>query len=186
MYRTLRQRRYDKYIYYGLLPFEAQELSDIKYSEAPYLLKVMVDRSHLSSAFYKQAIALKWSKTRREEEYRKVIRQEYIDHKWLRHAESWRVGKTHYKASPWEMLKAYRQKAIDAGEYHPTNHGKHVRRRGESLYIKIYKGDIQAQKKRAVERRERMNEIEREKYRKQRQAQKERAKERAKLKERYG
>jgi hypothetical protein len=183
MYKTLRQRRYNNLIYSGFLPFEAQELSDVRYSEAPYLIKMMKERSRISEAFYKQAIAFKWSKTRREEEYKAVIRQEYIDHKWLRLAETFRIGKTRYKASPWEMLKYYRQKAIDAGEYHPTNRGKRVRRKGESLYIKIYKGDIQAQKKRAAERRERMSEIEREKYKKQRREQKVRAKERAKRKE---
>jgi hypothetical protein len=185
MYRTLRQRRYDNLIYSGFLPFEAQELSSVKYSEAPYLRKMMRDRMRLNEAYYKQARELGWNKTQREKGYRDFIRNEYIDHKWVRPAESWQVGKTRYKESPWEMLKDYRQKAIDAGEYHPKQ-GKHVRRKGESLYIKIYKGDIQAQKKRAAERRERMSEIEREKYRKQRREQKARARERAKMKERYG
>lgn len=177
MYRTIRQRRYDNLIYNGFLPLEAKELSSVKYSEAPYLRKMMRDRARISQLFYKQTIELGWSKTKRGEEYRKFIRSEYIDHKWIRLAEN--------KLSPWEMLKDYRQRAIDAGEYHPKQ-GKHVRRKGSKVYIHIYKGNVEAQKRRAKERRERMSEIEREKYRQQRRDQKQRAKEREKMKERYG
>lgn len=171
-FKSRRQARYDAYVTkYGLLPFEAREISSVNYSEAPYLRQMIRERVRLRNAFNRQADLNRWSKTRRESEYRDVIRFEYRSRGWLRNE----------ILSPWEMLKWYRQRAIDSGEYHPVKR-KTPRKKGSSLYIHLYKGDVQGQKRRAKERRkEQRGTPEYEKYLEQRREQKRRAKERKRL-----
>lgn len=179
-FRTVRQRRYRSMINSGLLEFESYELSGVKYSEAPYLRKLMRDRLRIKTSFDKQADLSKWKRTRREEEYREVIKIEYRDNNWLRERKV--RGRKILRASPWEMLRDYRQKAIDRGEYHPVKH-RQIVKRGDKIYIHIYKGDVQAQKRRAKER---MGMIkgtsDYERYLEQRREQKARARQRAKEK----
>ena len=181
-FRPRRQRRYNNYLLCGFMPFEAVEFSAIPYVEAPYLRKMMRERLRIKNAFIKQADAMEWSRTRREEEYREVIRFEYINHGWVRVKEVWRVGRTRYQASPWEMLREYRQKAIDRGEYFPRPR-KAVRRDffGNIVNIRISKGDVEGQKARARTRtKASIGTQDYALYQRQRAAQKERARERRK------
>lgn len=182
-YRPQRQHRYAIYKEAGFLPFEARELSGVRFAEAPYLRKLIRDRMRIREAFEREALFNKWSLTRQRREYRDIIRFEYLDKKWIREAISPRIGTPRYKASPWEMLKDYRQKAIERGEYHPAK-GRRIRRVGDKIYIHIYKGDVAAQKERAREKlRASIGTPEYERYQRQRREQKARAKERKKREE---
>jgi hypothetical protein len=182
-FRRLRQQRYNTYINSFFLPFEAYEFSGIRYAEAPYMRKMIRDRINLRRTFDKEADFNNWTRTRRDKEWRAVIKFEYTDHRWIREKQEWRVGRTQYKASPWEMLKDYRQKAIDSGDYHPVK-GRRIRRTEDKVYIHIYKGDVEGQKRRARARIQAIKGTpEYEKYRRQRAEQKKRAKERERAKE---
>lgn len=186
IFRPLRQRRYNRYLASGFLKMEAYELSGIRYSEAPYLRRMIRDRLNIRKSFDSQADALGWSKTRRDDEWRAVVRHEYIDHHWVRERQIPLIGRTAYKASPWEMVKEYRQRAIDAGEYHPPK-TRRIRRIGDKIYIHIYKGDVQAQKARAKAKREATRGTpEYDRYLRQRREQKARAKERQRFMETHG
>ncbi len=182
-FRPLRSRRYSRYISSGFLPFEAFEFSGIRYSEAPYLRRMIRDRLRIKQSFDNQADANNWSKTKREQEYKELIRFEYVDNRWIREKQEWRIGRTHYKASPWEMLKDYRQRAIDTGEYHPVK-GKRIRRIGDKIVIHIYKGDVEGQKQRArAKLRASVGTPSYARYQEQRRRQKERARQRRLAKE---
>jgi len=81
------------------------------------------------------------------------------------------------------MLKEYRQVAIDSGEYHPVKR-RGVRREGSKIWIHINKGDVQAQKTRARERREALKGTPQyERYLEQRRRQKQREKQRRQARE---
>ncbi len=152
-YRPRRQARYESLRNSGFMRFEANELSSVTLAEAPYLRDIIADRRKLLRAFLAQARLNKWSTTKSDEEYRKVIRQEYIDHGWIREKEQTTRFMPEYKASPWEMLKEYRQKAIESGEYFPVPR-KRVRRdaSGKPIAVHISKGDVKAQKRREKNR----------------------------------
>jgi hypothetical protein len=149
-YRAQRQTRYLWLIQDGFLRFEAQELSGVRPSEAPYLRQMRIDRRNLRSNFMKEAVANKWSYTRIKDEWLKFIQFEYTDKGWTQRKPIFGVGRTKYQASPWAMLKFYRQLAIESGEYFP-NPKKRVRRdaSGKVEHIIVSKGNIAAQKRRA-------------------------------------
>ncbi len=178
--RPQRQQRYITLRSNGFLPFEALTLSTVRFSEAPYIRRLMRDRLKIAKAFLKEAEFNKWSQKRKDKEYRAVIKNEYLEHKWIKATEVWRIGRTLYKAAPFMMLKEYRQRAIDSGEYFKKP-PKRIRRDAEGNIIKIiiYKGDVEAQKRRARARRSiSTGTPEYEKYLRQRREQKKRAKDR--------
>ncbi len=136
----------------GLLRFEANPLSDITEAEAPYLRQLMKDRKKILDAVAKEARFNRWSKTRAEREFSRVVRQEYIDRGWQRKKTLAGVGRTSYNADPWKMLKDYRQKAIDSGDYFPDK--KRVGRdtEGNITAIHISKGNVMVQKQRYMDK----------------------------------
>ncbi len=180
-YRPLREKRRQLYLNNGFLPFEANDLSGVSFAEAPYLRKMVRERASAKRSFDKQADALKWSETKRREEWRNYVRSEYLNNRWIRPTETWRVGRTRYQASVWEMLKDFRQKAIDAGEYHPIRR-RGVRREGDKLYIHILKGDVEGQRRRSYAKiKSSKGTSDYERYLEQRRAQKARSRQREKL-----
>lgn len=122
---TLRQKRYNtmKY-YYHLLPHEAQELSKIPYSSAPYMKNLLKDRRNLWQDLLKEAEYNKWSYTRTQREWLKWIQELYIKNNWISLNQEYRVGRTKYKADPWAMFRAYRNEAIESDDYEPRKRKK--------------------------------------------------------------
>jgi hypothetical protein len=166
---TLRQHRYNKYKERGFFPYEAREMATVSYSEAPYLKHIIDDRYQLRMKLILESRKQGWSKTRTDQQYQHMIERWYINNDWIKHG----------LPDVWEMFKEYRQRAIDAGEYHPSGK-KNIHRKGNKLYIHIYKGDVQAQKARArVKIQNQKGTPEYQKYQNQRREQKRRARERA-------
>ena len=182
MFRQRRNRRYNGLLARGFLRFEAKELSAVTMAEAPYLKHLVNDRVKMIKAFMKQAEANGWSKTRAQREYRDLIKSEYKDHAWVRNDQPSRIGVPEYKASPWELLREYRQQAIERGEYfpNPRNRGKGHHKTGPVTRQDIMqaRSSRQAAKDRARERRQH-DPDEMARYQQQRRQQRMRAKERA-------
>jgi len=154
MFRPQRQHRHQIYTYNNaFLPFEALDLSAVKFSEAPYLRRMIRERREMKVAFDREADYNKWSQTRREMEWRNVVKFEYINNRWIRESQKISIGRPLYKASPWEMLHTYRKRAIERGEYFPPPK-KSVARDSQGNIVKIYisKGDIEGQKSRRLAR----------------------------------
>jgi len=121
-YKSQRQHRYGVYrqgFPSLFLPFEARELSRIRFSEAPYTKTMIQERKRIRRTFNYQADKLDWSDTRRKDEWREIIRSLYQDNKWIKPTEEYRIGRTRYQADPWAMFRYYRKKAIVSDDYTP-------------------------------------------------------------------
>ena len=127
MFRIKRETRKRKYMTYGLLPFEAHTLSIVP-ENRPYIKRLLKDRLIL----FTQAANERWSR----KEYETKIKEIYGDKDWIIEdtKELQEFGtrrKSVGKADPWRMLRDYRKRAIDEGEYIPKPRKSHKGMRGE-------------------------------------------------------
>lgn len=113
-FRPRRQRRKDNMLKAGLLPFEADILSALP-KGLPYINNLMRNRRNI----YRQALRKDITK----KQYKADILDGYRTRGWLIHEGSMtRAGKQRKDIGgydPWAMMRAWRQAAIDSGEYIP-------------------------------------------------------------------
>jgi hypothetical protein len=157
-FRTKRQRRYQKLLGFGLLPFEARELSSIPFARATFLKDLIRDRRKMLVVLRRQAKSLDWSKTEYENEKRRLVAYEYAEKGLLytkmrgRH-----IIKLIGRPDPWQLFRYYKEKAIEKGEWEETPRYKRKKRYDERD-IRIDKGRVQEQKARWREKQRRKRE----------------------------
>jgi len=144
-FRPRRQSRKEKLLRAGFLPFESHTLSEVSNTKTGYYRKMVKDRRREYRQWQRKAELAGWSRTRFEEEYQLFIKNKYLDNKWMISKVPITRKKTVGRADPWGMLKDYRQKDIDSGEYRKA---AKKRRREEGLD----KGKVLEQKARYRER----------------------------------
>ena len=125
-FKSRRQARYLKLKSEGFTGAEAQVLSEFKFKQ-PYLTLMRRDRKRLVD----EVVALDLSKTRTLATLRSWIDQVYVANGW---------------EDAYVMLRDYRQRAIDKGDYIPPP----IRKRKPTS-----KGNLERQKLKAKARRER-------------------------------
>lgn len=157
-FKERRQKRYERYLGKGLLPFEARIFSDITFKEAPYLKDLLNERKLILKSVAREAKINNWSKTKTANEYRNVIKALYVNENWVRLTPSkLKVGVTGYGANPYKMLKDYRKDYIQKNpDWNSPGEGKRKRIRrnevGDITRVHLDKGNVAAQKARYMER----------------------------------
>jgi len=108
------------------------------------------------------------------------VKQTYIKNGWISPSQQYAIGKTRYQADVWKLLRSYRDRAIESGEYFPNPERR--KKKSASGRITINKGDVEAQRRRAHSRvKASRGTSDWLRYQEQRRAQKARAKARDKL-----
>lgn len=116
MFRPLRARRKQRLLEAHLLPFEANTLTGVALKQ-PYMKALMRERRNEYRLMQREAAFNQWSAAKFKAEWTAHIRKRYKDNKWFITKAAVRRLKTVGKADPWAMLKDWRQRAIDSGEY---------------------------------------------------------------------
>jgi hypothetical protein len=141
-FRARRQNWYLNLKKAGFLPYEAYELSRFKDKSVVYFRAMVQERRQLMKGLLREAEAHGWSRTKTTEEWKALINFTYKEKKWVQ------AG---HRLDVWKMLREYRDRVIDLGEYHPRRHkGNHIF--SPITRIRLDKGNVDRQKRRYRER----------------------------------
>lgn len=155
-FRSRRQKRYEKMRSYGLLPFEAKELSSVPFAHAPFLNDILRDRRRIILSLRKEAEFQGWSRAKYEKELRMVIAVEYMDKGLVFRKAGRGIIKIQGSPDPWQLFREYRDQSIRKGKWVETPRRRRHKRKYDERGIRIDKGNIQAQKQRYRERQKRL------------------------------
>ncbi len=122
---SIAQRRYNYYKDNHFLHFEAMSFKDVPYTSKSgekraynvFLRDMVKDRKLMWNGLVKESEAMKWSKTRFNDEWKKLVLYQYQENGWRVTNPKVRVAGA---LDPFKMLQYFRNLAITQGRWRDT------------------------------------------------------------------